>query len=38
MPLKNECYPLEITAMTHEGAGVGRLPEGMAVFVPAAAG
>lgn len=37
MPLKNECYPLEITAMTHEGAGVGRLPEGMAVFVPAAA-
>ncbi len=37
MPQKNECYQLKITSMTHEGMGVGRRPEGMAVFVPAAA-
>lgn len=36
MPKKNETAVLEITGMTHEGSGVGRL-EGMAVFVPGAA-
>lgn len=30
---KNESIPLEIVALNHEGAGVGR-HEGMAVFVP----
>lgn len=36
MPKKNELAVLEITGITNEGSGVGRL-EGMAVFVPGAA-
>ena len=31
---KNELYSLEITGMTSEGNGVGKAPDGMAVFVP----
>lgn len=31
---KNEFYTLEITGMTSEGNGVGKAPDGMAVFVP----
>lgn len=31
---KNEFCTLEITGMTAEGNGVGRTPDGMAVFVP----
>jgi 23S rRNA (uracil1939-C5)-methyltransferase len=34
MPLKNDIVTLEITALTCEGSGVGRLPDGMVVFVP----
>ncbi len=31
---KNDIIPLEITAVTNEGNGVGRAPNGCAVFVP----
>lgn len=37
MPQKNDLEIIEITGMTHEGNGVGRLSDGMAVFVPSAA-
>ena len=37
MPQKNDLAVLEITGVTHEGCGVGRLQDGMAVFVPGAA-
>lgn len=35
-PQKNQTAPVEITGYTAEGMGVGRLPEGQAVFVPCA--
>lgn len=31
---KNQCVELDITGLTHEGDGVGRSSDGMAVFVP----
>ena len=34
MPKKNDIVRLTITALTNEGSGVGKLPEGMVVFVP----
>ena len=34
MPRKNDIAGLEITALTNEGNGVGRLADGMVVFVP----
>ncbi len=34
---KNDCFSVEITAYTHQGDGVGRAPDGTAVFVPGAA-
>ena len=34
MAKKNDVIKLEITALTNEGNGVGKLPEGMVVFVP----
>ncbi len=34
---KNEFCEIEITGMTAEGNGVGRAPDGMAVFVPSTA-
>ncbi len=33
---KNEIYPLCVTGLTAEGNGVGRLPDGFAVFIPGA--
>ena len=34
MAKKNDVIKLEITALTNEGNGVGKLPDGMVVFVP----
>ena len=35
MPLvKNDVIPLVITALSNDGSGVGRAPDGLAVFVP----
>lgn len=34
MPKKNDIVRLAVTALTNEGSGVGKLPDGMVVFVP----
>ena len=37
MPEKNSIVELTVTAMSSEGSGVARLPDGMAVFIPGTA-
>ncbi|WP_262393930.1 23S rRNA (uracil(1939)-C(5))-methyltransferase RlmD [Youxingia wuxianensis] len=37
MNKKNDLVTVDVVGMTHEGSGIGRLPDGMAIFIPASA-